>query len=178
MELGTAGLLLNPVGSSAALPEPYPTPTVPGRASEELGGGRRKGPFPTCARTEWRPCGAATFTRPWYHATPTPASATPASDAATGPAATPRRSLSPQATSRAPRNAAAAIFAEASAPLHTRTLAPVDLARFAASAPPPAPAPWVRCVRFGAVERNTFCCRPAGWNWRNTEQPERPPIRG
>lgn len=65
------------------------------------------------------PWGAATFTRPWYHAAPTPATATPATAAATGPgpgqarrpAAKPRRSLSPKEASRAPP--AAAIFAEA-----------------------------------------------------------------
>lgn len=142
-----------------------PHPHVPGRASEELGGGRRKGPFPTCARTEWRPCGAATLTRPWYHATPTPASATPASDAATGRAAAPRRSLSPQATRRALRTTAAAMFAEVPAPLQTTTLATFGLARSAASAPPPAPAPWVRSLRLVAVERNTFGCRRARWNW-------------
>lgn len=98
-----------------------PPPLTPPRRRrrEGLGGSRRKGPVRTCAKTVRPAAGAATFPRPWYHAAPAPASATPATAAARGPgvgtarrqAATPRRSLAPQAASRAPR--AAAIFAEA-----------------------------------------------------------------
>lgn len=103
----------------ARRPRP-PRPQARRRRSRRRPAPRR---VPTCARTVRRLCGAATLTRPWYHAPPAPASATPATDAATGPNATPRRSRAPQASSRAAA-AAAAMFAEVSAPHHGRTPAP------------------------------------------------------
>lgn len=110
---------LTPVGVSAAPRAPYSAPRDPQRRRKELSGGWRKGLVHTCAKTVRLPSGTATFTRPWCHATPAPASATPATAAAKGPgprtarwpAANPRHSLAPQVASWTLR--AAAIFAEA-----------------------------------------------------------------
>lgn len=112
-----------------------------------------------CAETARLPSRAATFTRLWCQAAPTPARAAPATAAAKGPglgrarrlAASPRRSLPPQAASRAQLPAAAAIFAEAQ--LHGASLLPPpptagnsrDIRQ--ASAPPTERAPWVRLLR-------------------------------
>lgn len=107
-------LPLDPPGSR-------PRPGVSG-ASASLPGASEGGAglSRTCADTVRVPSRAAAFTRPWCHAAPAPARATPATAAARGPrlgtarrpAASPRLSLPPQAASQALLPAAAAIFAE------------------------------------------------------------------
>lgn len=153
-------------------PTPHPHPPPAGRPrTEGRGGAAGRGPSRTWATTVRPPWGAAMFTRPWYHAAPAPARATPTTAAATGPelgrarrpAASPPRSLPPQAASRAPpAAAAAAIFAEA--PRRRVRVAshscPKTRARprcretQAVSAPPPSPRAVLRAGPRGGAGRS------------------------
>lgn len=133
--------------------------------------------------------------RPWYHATPVPARATPATAAVRGPgrgkarlpAAIPRRSLPPQAASQAPLVAAAAIFAEAH---HHRlrrhglfaglenSRAAADIARSGRSPPGPSSSRSVGgCTgEARSLGRRSSAGRPTDWEAVGTEPKVASPV--